>query len=96
MSCRCELTGIKVQYGNNVSHSQRKTRRSFKPNVRMVSCISDLTGQKYNLKIVAKTLRTIDKVGGFDAFMLKADEKFMSLNARKIRSKIVKKSRELA
>ena len=56
MSRRCELTGINVQYGNNVSHSQRKTRRRFEPNIRTVAYSSELTGEKYRLKVVAKTM----------------------------------------
>src|SRR5690606_33027876 len=37
MSRRCELTGTCAQYGNNVSHSNRKTRRRFQPNVQHIS-----------------------------------------------------------
>lgn len=96
MSRRCELTGIAVQYGNNVSHSQRKTRRRFEPNIRSVAYISELTGEKYRLKIVAKTMRTIEKIGGFDAFMLRAKDSFMSLKAKKVKKEISRKNKELA
>ena len=36
MPRRCELTGIRAQTGNNVSHSNRKTKRRFRPNVQRV------------------------------------------------------------
>jgi len=96
MSRRCELTGIAVQYGNNVSHSQRKTRRRFEPNIRSVAYISELTGEKYRLKIVAKTMRTIEKIGGFDAFMLRAKDSLMSLKAKKVKKEISRRNKELA
>ena len=96
MSRRCELTGINVQYGNNVSHSQRKTRRRFEPNIRTVAYSSELTGEKYRLKVVAKTMRTIEKIGGFDAFMLKAKDSLMSIRAKKVKKDISRKNKELA
>ena len=96
MSRRCELTGINVQYGNNVSHSQRKTRRRFEPNIRTVAYSSELTGEKYRLKVVAKTMRTIEKIGGFDAFMLKAKDSLMSIRAKKVKQDISRKNKELA
>lgn len=88
MSCRCELTGISVQYGNNVSHSQRKSRRRFKPNIRNVVYRSETTGRDYRLKVVAKTMRTIEKCGGLDILILKAPSCLMSLKARKIKKAI--------
>jgi len=96
MSRKCELTGIAVQYGNNVSHSQRKTRRRFEPNVRSVIYTSELTGEKYRLKVVAKAMRSVEKIGGFDAFMLKAKDTVMSLKAKKVKKEISRKQKELA
>ena len=90
MSRRCELTGVGVQFGNNVSHSQRKTRRRFEPNIKIVKCRSELTGQEYKLKVVARCLRSIEKAGGFDSYMLNAKVFKMSDNARSIRKEIKK------
>jgi len=91
MSRKCELTGIRVQYGNNVSHSQRKTRRRFEPNIRNVVYNSKITGKKYKLKVAARTMRTIEKWGGFDAFMIKIKSPFMSLKTKKFKREIIKK-----
>ena len=33
MTKQCELTGIKILLGNNVSHAHNKTKRSFVPNI---------------------------------------------------------------
>ncbi len=94
MSCKCELTGVRAQFGNNVSHSQRKTRRRFNPNIRVKHYRSELTGQNYKMTIIAKTMRTIEKHGGFDFFMLNADPANMSDNAKSIKKNIVKKQAE--
>lgn len=95
MSRKCELTGIAPQFGNNVSHSQRKSRRRFNPNLRVAHYESKLTGQIYKLRIVAKAMRSIEKIGGFDAFMLKKACDDMSSKAKSIKKLIVKKSKEV-
>ncbi|HJK87028.1 MAG TPA: 50S ribosomal protein L28 [Candidatus Megaira endosymbiont of Nemacystus decipiens] len=93
MSRKCELTGVAVQFGNNVSHSQRKTRRRFEPNVKNVTYNSDITGKKYKLKVVTKAIRTIEKLGGFDSYMLKVKNSVISHKAERIKNEIVKKQK---
>lgn len=95
MSRRCELTGVGVQFGNNVSHSQRKTRRRFEPNVKVVRYVSEITGQEYTLKIIARCMRSIEKAGGFDNFILNAKDCKMSDRAKSIRNTIKKMKKEL-
>jgi large subunit ribosomal protein L28 len=91
MSRRCELSGVGVLYGNKVSHSQRKTRRRFEPNLRVVRFASDLTKQEYKLSVNAKCMRSVEKVGGFDAYMLKISCDVLSDKAQVIKRKIVEK-----
>ena len=57
----CELTGKGKMYGHNVSFSQRKTRKVFKPNVQKKTLIVD--GQKLKVNVAASTLRTLKKKG---------------------------------
>lgn len=90
MSRRCELTGVGVQFGNNVSHSNRKTRRRFEPNIKVIKCVSELTGQDYKLKVIARCIRSIEKAGGFDAFILNAKACKMSDKAKSIKKEIKK------
>ncbi len=90
MSRRCELTGVGVQFGNNVSHSQRKTRRRFEPNIKVVRYKSELTGQDYKLKVIARCIRSIEKAGGFDQFIMNAKLCKMSDKAKIIRKEIKK------
>ncbi|MFY9589410.1 50S ribosomal protein L28 [Rickettsia endosymbiont of Halotydeus destructor] len=89
MSRRCELTGVGVLYGNNVSHSQRKTRRRFEPNLRSVKFTSDATAQEYRLSVNAKCIRSVEKAGGFDEYMIKVSNNILSDNAKAIKRKII-------
>jgi len=50
-------------YGNRVSHSNRKTRRRFNPNLQKKSFFVPETQEWIELKVTAKALRTIDKLG---------------------------------
>ncbi len=92
MSRQCELTGIKPMSGNNVSHSHVKTRRRFLPNLVRVTLHSEMLDQNFKLRIAAKALRTVDKLGGLDPFLAKAKDEQLSDKARKIKRNIAKKA----
>lgn len=91
MSRACELTGKAVQYGNNVSHANNKTRRRFLPNLSNVTLISDALGQRVRLRVSAHGLRSVEHRGGLDAFLLKAKEAELSGRARLLKRQIAKK-----
>lgn len=91
MSRRCELTGKSVMTGNNVSHSHRKTRRRFLPNLCNVTLASECLGRQFRFRISANALRSIDRIGGLDAFLIKAKDEKLSLKAQRIK-RAVKKS----
>lgn len=57
----CEISGKGKMYGHNVSFSQRKTRKVFKPNVQKKTLIID--GQKLKVNLATSTLRTLKKKG---------------------------------
>ena len=63
MSRVCEITGKKVMVGNNVSHSQRKTKRRFYPNLQRKRFYIAEEDRWVTLKVSAKTLKTINKNG---------------------------------
>jgi len=70
MPRRCELTGSKVATGNNVSHSNTRTRRTFAPNLQNVTLLSEALGHAVRLRVTTRALRTVQKVGGLDAYLL--------------------------
>ena len=96
MSRSCELTGKAVQSGNNVSHANNKTRRKFLPNLCNVTLISDTLGKSYRLRVSAAALRSVEHRGGLDAFLMKANEKELSMRARLLKRQIAKKAAEAA
>jgi len=63
----CDITGKGKQYGNNVSFSQRHTKKVWKPNLQTKTIVVD--GRKVTLKVSAQGLRTLKKKGliGTDA-----------------------------
>ena len=90
MSHVCELTGKGPMSGNSISHANNKTRRRFLPNLNDVTLISDVLGQSFKLRISAAALRTVDHRGGLDAFLAKAKDDELSVNALKIKKEIAK------
>lgn len=92
MSRRCELSGVGPAVGNNVSHAKNRTRRRFLPNLCDVTLASDVMGQSYKLRIAAKTLRSIDHIGGLDAYLMKAKDVNLSGRVLKIKRALKKKT----
>ena len=94
MSRRCELTGKGPQTGHKVSHSNRKSKRRFLPNLCDVSVISDALGRSVKLRVSANALKSIDHRGGLDAFLKKAKNDDLSSRALEIKRQIQKKLAE--
>jgi len=92
MARRCELTGVGPMVGHNVSHANNKTKRRFLPNLCDVTLQSDKLGRGFKLRIAASALRTVDHVGGLDAYLAKADESKLSAGAKKIKRDLAKAS----
>lgn len=63
MSMVCQVTGKKPLTGNNVSHSQRKTRRRFLPNLHVHRFWVESQRRFVKLRVSSKGLRIIDKQG---------------------------------
>jgi large subunit ribosomal protein L28 len=91
MSRRCELTGKTRQIGNKVSHSNRKTKRRFLPNLLNVTLQSESLGRSVRMRISANALKSVDHRGGLDAFLLAAKDAELSARALEIKRAIAKK-----
>lgn len=63
MSRVCEVTGKKVRSGNNVSHSNIKTKRKFYPNLQTKRFYIPEEDKWITLKVSTSALRTINKKG---------------------------------
>jgi large subunit ribosomal protein L28 len=96
MSRRCELTGKAVMTGNNVSHANNKTKRVYRPNLQVVSLASDALKQSIRLRISMHALRSVDRIGGLDAFLMKARDNLLSDRALRVKRMIAKKQQAQA
>jgi large subunit ribosomal protein L28 len=64
--------GRAIQSGNSVGETfNNKTRRTWLPNVHQKRLWSEALGTNLRLKVTAGALRTIDKVGGLDAYLFR-------------------------
>ena len=63
MSRVCQLTGKRVMVGNNVSHSNQKTKRKFYPNLVKKKFFLPEEKEFITLRVSTSALRTINKNG---------------------------------
>jgi large subunit ribosomal protein L28 len=91
MSRRCELTGKGLLVGHNVSHANNKTKRVYRPNLQTISLASEALGNSYKLKISMNALRSVDRSGGLDPFLMKSRDNVLSERALRLKRAIAKK-----
>lgn len=84
------MTGVGIQYGNNVSHANNKTRRRFLPNLQHASLMSDALGRTVRVRLAASALRTIEHRGGLDAFLLGTADAKLPDEARRLKRRVQK------
>jgi large subunit ribosomal protein L28 len=56
---KCEMCGKSVQFGHNISHSKRATRRPFRPNIQRVRV--EINGRMRRTHLCTRCLRTLSK-----------------------------------
>ena len=63
MAKKCKISGKGPLAGNNVSFSQKKTRRRFLPNLQTKKIYIPELDRTVSIKMSARALRTVDKIG---------------------------------
>ena len=63
MSAHCQVTGRKPSFGNKVSHSHRRTRRRWNPNIQTKTYYLPSQGRNITLRISAEGIKVIDRDG---------------------------------
>ncbi|KAB5606638.1 50S ribosomal protein L28 [Bifidobacterium jacchi] len=63
MSKQCQILGTRASTGNRVSHSHRKTKRTFAPNLQSKRYWVPSQGRYVTLTVSAKGMKTIDRIG---------------------------------
>ena len=92
----CELTGKGRQVGNNVSHANNKTKRTFLPNLQNVTLMSDSLEKSIKLKVSTHGLRSVEHVGGLDNWLVKTKAEKLSPRALKLKRELAKKAKAAA
>ena len=90
MARRCDFTGRGVQAGNNVSHANNRSRRRFLPNLQHASLLSDVLGETVQVRLSTGAIRTIEKRGGLDAFLLSTSDDDLGKKALILKRRIKK------
>ena len=88
MARRCAATGKGVLTGNNVSHANNRTRRRFLPNLQVASLLSESLGETIRVRLSTSAIRTIEKRGGLDGFLLKSKDDTLSLPLRRLKKRV--------
>lgn len=90
MARRCEISGKGVLTGNNVSHANNRSRRRFLPNLQQTSLMSDALGKMVRLRLTTHAIRSIEHNGGLDAYLMKAKNAQLGVDARVLKRRIEK------
>ena len=90
MSRTCEISGKKVMSGNNVSHAKNKTKRKFLPNLQNVKFFSKSLDKSISLKVCIRALKSVEKNGGLDNYLIKTSNRVLAPEAIAIKKLILK------
>jgi large subunit ribosomal protein L28 len=63
MSAHCQVTGRSPGFGNRVSHSHRRTRRRWDPNIQIKTYYLPSEGRRVRLRVSTKGIKVIDRDG---------------------------------
>ena len=88
MAKRCQLTGKTVMSGNNVSHANNRTRRRFLPNLQSTRMHSEVLNRQISLRVSTSAMRTVEKHGGLDAYLMQARNAELAAEARELKREI--------
>ncbi|MBZ2198308.1 50S ribosomal protein L28 [Occultella gossypii] len=63
MSAQCQLTGAAPGFGHSISHSHRRTKRRFDPNIQTKTYFVPSLRRRVSLRLSARGIKTIDRIG---------------------------------
>ena len=89
---KCSITKKKPLTGNNVSHAVNKTKRRFYPNLHNVSFFSEILGKNIKLKVSSRGIKTVEKNGGIDNYIINSKNVNLTLETKKIKKLMLSKS----
>ena len=96
MSRVCEISGKSVMSGNNVSNAKNRTRRKFLPNLQSVKLYSKILDKFIAMKICVRSLKTVEKNGGLDMYLMKTSNRVLAPEAQAIKKTMLKADKKIS
>lgn len=91
MTRKCSIENKKgIQTGNNVSHSNRKTKRKFYPNIQAISLYSEILNSDVRMKLARSTIRSIEKRDGLDSYMISMSNSNLTVEGKRLKKRLLK------
>ncbi|KAG0254684.1 39S ribosomal protein L24, mitochondrial [Mortierella polycephala] len=81
--------GKQIQFGNNVPFSKTKTRRTWLPNVQTKRLFSETLNNWIKLNMTTSVIRTVDKKGGLDRYLLETRPELLGAKGVELKGKII-------
>ncbi|MEO5346447.1 MAG: 50S ribosomal protein L28 [Magnetococcus sp. YQC-9] len=88
MTRKLTMGGKAPQIGNRVSHSHRKTKHAWLPNIQRRSLFSMSLKQSFEMTLPTETLRSVDKAGGLDNYLIELDTATLNEPMRRLQARI--------
>lgn len=89
MARRCAVSGKGVLVGNNVSHANNKSRRRYLPNLQHRRLYSETLKQQFRVRLTVAAMRTIDKHGGLDGFLVDSTRADLPSDLARVQERIL-------
>ncbi|MBF0189357.1 MAG: 50S ribosomal protein L28 [Magnetococcales bacterium] len=91
MARKKTLGGKAPQAGCKVSHSHRKTKRKWMPNIQRKSLYSATLKRRIRMTITTSALRTVDRAGGIDNYLLTTPVDKLTPSMRQLQTTILRR-----
>jgi len=88
---RCELSGLSPVVENLVSHSNIKTKTRAFPNIQNKRFYSSILKKTFKVKVATRVIKTIDKLGSVDTYILKQEDRKLSPKMLQLKGQILKR-----
>ena len=75
-------------FGHNVAHSNVKTNRRFDPNLQKATFYSDALRRKVRLRVATRVLRTVQRIGSLDAYLVATDAAKLAPEGQRLKRQV--------
>ncbi|MBF0614743.1 MAG: 50S ribosomal protein L28 [Magnetococcales bacterium] len=88
MTRKLTLGGKAPQIGYRVSHSHVRTKHAWLPNIQKRALFSQALNQSFSMSLTTETIRSVDKAGGLDNFLIQTATESLNEPMRRLQARI--------